>query len=186
MNKRSILASALILTITFAVAIAQGVNSIKELLSGYEEVPTLSTSGKGEFKAKISPDGTAIEYELSYSELEGNVLQAHIHLGARGINGGISVWLCGNQNTTPPVNPPAGTPACPPAPATVSGVLTFANVVGPATQGIDPNEASKFEELISAIRAGATYVNVHTTKYPGGEIRSQIDHSHGNQHGTQK
>jgi hypothetical protein len=33
----------------------------------------------------------------------------------------------------------------------------------------------EWEELLRAIRAGVTYVNVHTTGRPGGEIRSQIE-----------
>jgi hypothetical protein len=43
--------------------------------------------------------------------------------------------------------------------------------VGPTGQGI---AAGEFAELVRAIKAGRTYVNVHTTKYPGGEIRGQI------------
>ena len=191
MNKRIILASALTLTIAAAVVIAQGGKGIRELLQGFEEVPAVSTVAHGEFRATINKDETEIAYELSYADLEGSVQQAHIHLGQRGVNGGISVWLCGNPNppptppaTTPPaITPPPGTPICPPSPATVSGVLTPAHVVGPAGQGIAPGE---FAELIRAIRAGKTYVNVHSTKFPGGEIRSQIDHGHGNEHGTQK
>jgi hypothetical protein len=38
------------------------------------------------------------------------------------------------------------------------------------------------DELIKAIRAGATYVNVHSTTWPGGEIRSQINGNSGHQH----
>lgn len=34
--------------------------------------------------------------------------------------------------------------------------------------------AGEFDELILAIREGATYVNVHTTGRPGGEVRGQI------------
>ena len=52
----------------------------------------------------------------------------------------------------------------------VEGVITAANVVGPLGQGV---AAGDF-----ALRAGQTYVNVHTTRSPGGEIRSQIDHVH--------
>jgi len=36
-------------------------------------------------------------------------------------------------------------------------------------QGLDTGELA---ELISALRAGATYVNVHSNRWPGGEIRS--------------
>jgi hypothetical protein len=58
----------------------------------------------------------------------------------------------------------------------VSGTITSADVIGPAGQGIAPGE---FDELVRALREGATYANVHTTLYPGGEIRGQIDgHGH--------
>ena len=40
----------------------------------------------------------------------------------------------------------------------------------------------EFDELLRAIRAGATYVNVHSTRWPGGEIRSQIDGNSGHDH----
>ena len=44
-------------------------------------------------------------------------------------------------------------------------------MVGPTGQGIDPGQ---YGELLRAIRAGATYANVHSSKYPGGEIRAQL------------
>ncbi len=51
-------------------------------------------------------------------------------------------------------------------------MIQAVDVLGPAGQGI---AAGEFNELLRAIRAGSTYVNVHTTGYPGGEIRAQID-----------
>jgi hypothetical protein len=59
----------------------------------------------------------------------------------------------------------------------VSGTITAANVIGPAGQGI---AATQLAELIRAIRAGAAYANVHSSIWPGGEIRGQLDagHSH--------
>jgi CHRD domain len=45
------------------------------------------------------------------------------------------------------------------------------DVIGPASQGI---AAGEFDELVRAIRAGVTYANVHSEKFPGGEIRGQI------------
>ena len=56
-----------------------------------------------------------------------------------------------------------GTQACPPAPATVTGTIEPDDVIGPTDQGID---AGEFDELVSAIRAGPTYANVHSSKYP--------------------
>ena len=156
------------------VALAQGFKVIIEVLTGYEEVPAVSTVGNGEFRARISNDGSSIQWELAYSDLEGTVQQAHIHLGQSGVNGGISVFLCTNLG-----NGPVGIQPCPAAPALISGVIS-ANDVSPnipatgaaRTQGIDTGEIG---ELIGAMRAGTTYVNVHTTKWPGGEIRKQIN-----------
>ena len=54
----------------------------------------------------------------------------------------------------------------------MTGTLRPADVIGPASEGIAPGE---FGELVRAIRAGATYANVHTEKYPGGEIRAQLE-----------
>ena len=150
-----------------AVALAQGGNDFKERLTGYQEVPALSTSGKGTFRASIRDHGTAIRYKLTYSGLEAKPLQAHIHLGQRGVNAGVIVFLCDNTG-----GGPAGTQPCPDPSGTVTGTLHAADVIGPAAQGIAPGE---FAELVRAIRAGATYANVHSEKYPTGEIRAQLE-----------
>jgi hypothetical protein len=150
-----------------AVALAQGGRDFKERLTGYEEVPALSTSGNGTFRASIRSGGSTIRYRLTYAALEAEPLQAHIHLGQRGVNAGVIVFLCDNTGSGP-----AGTQPCPDPPATVRGTLRASDVIGPAAQGIAPGE---FGELVRAIRAGATYANVHTEKYPGGEIRAQLE-----------
>jgi len=151
------------------VAAATGGREIRERLTGYEEVPTLSTPAKGKFKARVSRFSETITYELSYRGFESDVTQAHIHFGARATNGGISVWLCGNPSAT--ITPPPGTPTCPLREGAVIGELGPADVVGPAGQGIGPGE---FDELVDAIRAGVTYANVHTMNRGGGEIRAQL------------
>ena len=70
-------------------------------------------------------------------------------------------------------NAPAGTPECPAGRAgTVTGEIEPSDVIGPTGQGIDPGQ---YDELLRAIRAGATYANVHSSKYTGGEIRAQLD-----------
>jgi hypothetical protein len=137
-------------------------------LEGYQETPaTLSTTGEGSFEARVGNDGSSFDWTLSYANLEGTVTQAHIHFGARALTGGISIWLCG----TAAAPGPAGTAACPAPGGTVSGTATAANVIGPAGQGI---EAGAFAEALAAIRVGAAYANVHSTKWPGGEIRGQL------------
>lgn len=142
-------------------------------MTGFEEVPAVSTTGGGEVTAEINRAGTEIHYTLRYRNLEGTVQQSHIHFGQEGVNGGIVVFLCSNLG-----NGPAGTQPCPAPPATVTGTLTAADVSAvPAsaqavTQGIAKGE---FDELVRAMRAGVTYANVHSTTWPGGEIRGQFD-----------
>ena len=136
-------------------------------LKGFHEVPAVSTAATGRFKALIDKVSNTIRYEMTYQGLEGDVRQAHVHLGQRGVNGGITVWLC---QTSLNVSPIATTPVCPQS-GTVVGVLSAADVIGPAGQGI---AAMEFAELLAAIRAGVAYVNVHSSKFPGGEIRGQL------------
>ena len=152
-----------LLLLPLATADAQNRN-FKASLAGFQEVPAISTAAGGTFQARISDDGAAIHYQLSYQALEGNVSMAHIHVGQVSVNGGIAVWLCSNIGT-PGVQP------CPAPPATISGIAMAADVVGPAGQGVS---AGEFDELVRAIRSGVAYVNVHTSLHPGGEIRSQL------------
>jgi hypothetical protein len=156
------------------VLFAQGFKVIQEALTGYEEVPVVSTAASGQFRARISNDEQSIQWELSYSDLEGAVQQSHIHLGQAGVNGGISVFLCTNLG-----NGPVGIQPCPAAPATIFGTINASDVspnipatAAARTQGVDVGEIG---ELVRAIRAGATYVNVHSVRWPGGELRKQIN-----------
>jgi len=144
---------------------------LREVLSGYQETPlTLSSPATGTFRATLDEDAQTLTYTLSYSGFVNTVAQAHIHFGGRSLSGGISLFLCTNLG-----NGPAGTQACPASPGTITGTLGPADVIGPAGQGI---AAGEWDEVVAAIRAGATYVNVHTNVFPAGEIRAQIDHHH--------
>ena len=182
MKKKVAIASVMVLLGAVAAVYADGgFKKIREFLRGFEEVPVVSTVAEGEFHARISNDQTQIQWELSYADLESAVQQAHIHLGQKDVNGGITVFLCTNLG-----NGPAGTQPCPPSPATISGTIVAADVSPPIAatlaarnQGLNTGE---LDELIRAIRAGKTYVNVHTTDRPGGEIRSQINHGEGDDH----
>ena len=161
------------LAVIVTTAIAGGGNDIRERLTGYEEDPApISTTGTGKFQAWIDESGSQIAYRLSFENLEAEATQAHIHFGGRHQSGGISVWLCVNPAFVPPLTPPADTPECEGTADSVTGTLKMDDVVGPAAQGIEPGA---FAELVAAIRAGVTYANVHSTKYPAGEIRAQLE-----------
>jgi hypothetical protein len=151
---------------TTAVAIAGDRAKLRTSLSGYEEVPAVSTTGGGDFRAAIDRHSDTIRYRLTFSGIQGTTTQSHIHFGQEGVNGGISVFLCSNLG-----NGPAGTQACPQS-GTIEGTIRPADVIGPAGQGI---AAGEFGELVRALRAGAAYVNVHSSTWPGGEIRGQIE-----------
>ena len=152
---------------TTAAAIAGDRAQLRTSLSGYEEVPAVSSTGGGDFRAAIDRHSDTIRYRLSFSGIEGNTLQSHIHLGQKGVNGGITVFLCSNLG-----NGPAGTQACPQS-GTIEGTITPEDVLSPSpTQGL---AAGEFDELVRALRAGVTYVNVHSSTSPGGEIRGQIE-----------
>jgi len=135
-------------------------------MSGYLEVPSVSTSGRGSIEVKIR-NGSKMEYKLSYSGLSSNALFAHIHFAQPSVNGGVAAFLCGG----------GGKPACPATSGTVSGMIVPADVLaiaGPPPQGIG---AGEFGELAAAMKAGFTYANVHTSSFTGGELRGQISPS---------
>ncbi len=140
---------------------------IEARLKGFAEVPAVSSAAGGRFRARIDSASQTLSYELSYSGLEDTVRMAHIHFGQHGVNGGIMVWLCQTMAFASPV---ATTPQCPQS-GTVSGVVSAADIVGPAVQGI---AAAEFAEMVKAIGAGVAYANVHSNKFPGGEIRGQL------------
>jgi hypothetical protein len=163
----SLLAVGVLAVLVASTAFAHGDNGKggKARLDGYQETPmSLSTTGHGSFRAKVRSDG--IHYTLRYEDLEADATAAHIHLGQRATSGGVIAFLCGGN----------GKPPCPAREGKVEGVITAANVTGPTGQGIEPGALS---EVIRALRHGAVYANVHTSKYTGGEIRGQVGH-HGN------
>jgi hypothetical protein len=133
-------------------------------LNGYQENPSVASTGFGEFDATlVEPD--KLHYVFTYGGLEGGTsLFAHVHFGSRfGVNGGVSFFLCGGSTKPDP---------CPNVEGRVEGDVGPADVVGPAAQGVEPGS---FAEILRAMRAGHSYANIHTTRWPGGEIRGEIN-----------
>ena len=102
--------------------------------------------------ASFSVVGETLLYNISVVGLA-DVTQAHIHGAAAGANGGIIQSLCVTDDA-----PPCAT-------GTVTGVL----VAGAGTRSRIP-----FDSLVVLMRNGNAYVNVHTSAFPGGEIRGQV------------
>ena len=172
MSVSSGLAFLAVLLLGPAVLGSAHAETIRATLLGAEEVPVVATKATGEFRGFINRDDQSIDYELTYSGLQGKATtQAHIHVAQPGVNGGIVIWLCGSQS-----NPgPEGTPECTNPSGKFAGTITPTSVVAitgtNAGQQIGEDELGK---VIAALRDGNTYVNVHTDVSPSGEIRGQI------------
>jgi hypothetical protein len=151
------------------IAAADNVRA-RETLTGYQEFPALSTPGIGTFKIDLNRAGDTLSYSLTFSGLESDATQAHIHFENRTNSGPVIVFLCSNLG-----NGPAGTQACPAAGGTITGTITAADVLGQAGGAAVGIASGEFDEFVRALQSGATYVNVHSTTRPAGEIRAQID-----------
>jgi hypothetical protein len=135
-------------------------------LSGSQEVPARDTQARGVATFKLSADGTALAFKLNVANID-NVVAAHIHCGAVGVNGPVGVTLF--------VGAPGG--------GRVSGTLAEGTITAP-----DAGNGCGWTDLaavLAAMASGATYVNVHTNDgvdppntgpgdFPGGEIRGQV------------
>jgi len=156
-----LLGAVSLLTIPLAAHDRKPEHHFRAELRGRNEVPLTLSAARGTLDLDVNQADTSVDFTLEYSGLSPNVLFAHIHVGQRDVNGGVTVFFCGG----------GGRPACPTPSGTVSGSFTANDVIGLTTQQLEANNLAK---LLAAIRAGHTYANVHSTTSPGGEIRGQI------------
>jgi len=175
--KRSIWAGITLATvIPLVTSIPAHAQDYSAKLSGFQEVGGLGagetgailSTGQGTLKLSVDKNAETLTYSLTYSGLA-NVLQAHIHFGKNHVAGGIMVFFCTNLS-----NGPAGTPTCPNdagGEVTVTGTVTATGVVGPTAQNITPGD---FAAVVAALASNTVYGNIHTTKFPAGEIRGQV------------
>lgn len=171
--RRVSMAAVLALTMIAAVVMLSGTSAdegtfkIHASLTGFQEVPPKLTDGTGTFTGTIT--GGTLAYKLSFPNLSSPVLQAHIHFGQKAVNGGIFIWLC--QSATNPSPTPTKTPMCPAGGGTVTGSVSAADVQKITGQTL---RSGNFDDALAIIRSGDAYANVHTTNFPGGEIRGQV------------
>ena len=174
MYRHSVLAGAILAAAVTTVS-AAGANAqqFQAYFSGFQEVGALNAEtgailsiGQATLALNLNQPAGTLTFTLTYSGLSEPVTQAHIHFGKVHVPGGIIVFFCTNIN-----NGPVGTQACPAGGGTVSGTITGANIVGPAAQNIP---AGHFAGLVAALLSDTAYGNIHTTKFPAGEIRGQI------------
>jgi hypothetical protein len=125
-------------------------------MSGTNEVPAVSTKANGYTSFRTASNDTVLKYKVNVTGLS-DVTAAHIHQGKKGQNGEIIVDLLNNSKKN----------------KIKLGIAIRGNLTG--SDLIGPMKGNSTETLISAIRIGATYVDIHTPKYSDGEIRGQIE-----------
>jgi CHRD domain len=160
--------TALVVSMLAVAAAPSHAERFSASLSGDNEVPPINSAGTGNFQMTIRPD--AINFSLSFSDLSSPLSVAHLHFAPSKVAGGVMIFLCGG----------GGQPACPAATSgEITGTITAANVTGPTGQGIAPGD---LDSALEAVRDGLSYANMHTTNFPGGEIRGNVRRGggHGN------
>ena len=145
-----ILATMLSVSVGFAAE-----KSFHAKLTGNDQVPSVKTKAKGEAKFKLSSDGKTLSYTLDVKNIE-NTTAAHIHRGMKGKNG-------------PPV---ANLFTGPKKEGKFSGELSKGTITANDLSG--DLMGKSLDDLVKLIKAGDTYVNVHTDANADGEIRGQI------------
>jgi len=154
-----------VVSLAGGLAVAAPQTVLVARMSGANEVPPNDSKAHGSatFRVVYASDTTgtgdslgiaSIEYKVRVSNLN-DVTAGHIHIGAEGVAGPVAVDLrprTGEGRATGVI---------------AEGVIMAADLVGPLT-------GMTLSDLWAQIQAGEAYVNIHTTTYPGGEIRGQI------------
>lgn len=147
--KRALFASVMWVSVMAGSQAFGAIHSFQAIFSGLEEVPANASPGTGFLECTLDDTTGFVNVTLGgYDGLVAPSTNAHIHgPGAVGVNAGIVLQLIGPFGATS-------------GGLSGSGILTRA---GFTTQ-----------QLIDAMLAEETYVNVHSTTFPGGEIRGQL------------
>jgi hypothetical protein len=146
-----------LMVIAGTAAASSGGGQFKSTLLGSNEVPPHDTGAHGNAQYHVANDRLSVSYKLTVVNIE-NVVAGHIHLAPAGVNG-------------PVVVPLVSASACRTMPNGIKceGTFTAADLVGPLA-------GHPLSDLLAAMEEGRTYTNVHTTQFPGGEIRGQVGH----------
>ena len=116
-------------------------------LSASDEAPPNASPATGSGTFTFDPSTSTTTYVLTYSGLVATVTAAHIHAPAPpGVNAPVRVPIPGLTGTS----------------GSVSGSTTTLLGMTPA-------------QFAGNLTAGLAYVNIHSSTYPGGEIRGQLN-----------
>ena len=135
----------------------EGHRTFRAALTGAAEVPPVETDASGTATFRINKDATEITYRLRLRNIDNAlaVAGAHIHCAPAGENGPVAAFLAG---------------------AVAGGLEGRVDIRAALTeQNVIPTGCGDtLSELIDSMRAGETYVNVHSGDVPSGELRGQI------------
>jgi hypothetical protein len=126
-------------------------------MTNQAEVPPPPSPGRGIASFVLSGDGTLLYFSVSVTDLSSPATAADIHLGSPGAEGDVIVNLCGDGSTQ----------ACASNGLLASGSIDSSNLAGPMA-------GRTLDDLLAALESNATYVNVHSERFPNGEIRGQV------------
>ncbi len=133
----------------------KGPPELSATLSGADIVPPLKTNASGKAAFTLNKEQTLLFYTITVSNIE-NVTAAHIHIGKKGQDGPPIAFIKITANKKGRVN----------------GVLAEGSIG--AQDLMTSFKGRSIQDLYQEMINGGTYVNVHTEKYPDGEIRGQI------------
>jgi hypothetical protein len=137
-------------------------------LTGSKEVPPVNTDATGTIRLAANSRQDALDYQLSFSNLNGVVTGAHIHRGSTGTNGPVVANLnVGGAFASASTGGGGGSAA---TSTSSGGTITSADLKGPLA-------GKHISDLIKLIEDGKAYANVHTRQHPNGEIRGQLTSS---------
>jgi len=133
------------------------ISHFEATLSGDNEVPPVVTSAQGKFMLLINKDSTGFVYRLEIENAIDILSEsgAHLHCGVEGVNGPIVIHLTG------------ATPGGFDGSFGMSAERNTSDIV-------DTSCGDSILEFIRFMKSGNIYVNVHSTAWPGGEIRGQV------------
>ena len=149
-----------LLVIAGQASASGGGGEFRTTLLGRNEVPPRDTAAHGSAQYHIANNHLSVSYKLNIANIH-NVVAGHIHLAPAGDNGPVVVNL-------------VSATACRTLPNGIqcAGTFTAADLVGPLA-------GHPLSDLLTAMEQGGTYTNVHTTQFPGGEVRGQNGHGSG-------